>query len=144
VPPQTPAMAAQFISQNNPAGYRRYFTDAQREASLDDLLEGAGLKRGDPLPGPGEIADREFKRAVRRKRFREIIDAPIPAGALKSVSHSRAAIPPRPALRRARTGGKKSRKRRKRRKTRGRRKRRRRTRRRKKRKRLRTRRRRRH
>ena len=144
VPAQTPAMAAHFISQNNPAGYRRYFTDAQREASFDNLLEGAGLQRGDPIPGPGEIADREYEKAVRRARFQAIIDAPIPAGALKSVSHSLAAVPPRPVLRRAHTGGRKSRRRRKRRKTRGRRKRRRRSRRRKKRKRRRTRRRRRH
>jgi len=132
VPAQTPAMAAHFISQNNPAGHRRYFTDAQREASIDHLLEGAGLRRGDPIPGPGELADREFENAVTRARYRAIIDAPTPAGALKSVSHSLVAAPPPPvALRRAHTGGRKSRRRRKRRKTRGRRKRRRSSRRRK-------------
>lgn len=54
VPPQTPAMAAQFISQNNPGGHRRYLNAAQREASFERLLEGAGLKRGDPIPAPVE------------------------------------------------------------------------------------------
>ena len=142
VPAQTPAMAAHFISQNNPAGHRRYLNAAQREASFERLLEGAGLRRGDPIPGPGGIADREYEKAVRRKRFRAIIDASTPAGALKSVSHSLAAAPPPVALRRAHTGGRKSRTRRKRRKTRRRRKRLRRSRHRKRRKRRRTRRRR--
>ena len=54
VPPQTPAMAAQFISQNNPGRYPRYLSAAQREASFERLLEGAGLKRGDPIPAPVE------------------------------------------------------------------------------------------
>jgi len=107
VPPQTPAMAAHFISENNPAGYRRYLNAAQREASFERLLEGAGLKRGDPIPAPvegeacyrnlaggetrcrvtrGGLSEREARRdAARRQRERRraaleaIIWAPAPA-----------------------------------------------------------------
>ena len=107
VPPQTPAMAAQFINQNNPGGYPRYLSAAQREASFERLLEGAGLKRGDPIPAPvegeacyrnlaggetrcrvtrGGLSEREARHdAARRQRERRraaleaIIWAPAPA-----------------------------------------------------------------
>ena len=118
VPAQTPAMAAQFISQNNPAGYRHYFTDAQREASIDNLLEGAGLKRGDPIPAPvegeacyrnlaggetrcrvtrGGLSEREAQRdAARRRRERRhaAIEAMIwtPAPAVEDPVPRRAAL----------------------------------------------------
>jgi len=146
VPAQTPAMATQFISQNNPAGLRHYVTDAQREASIDNLLEGAGLKRGDPIPAPvegeacyrnlaggetrcrvtrGGLSEREARRdATRRQRERRraaleaIIWAPVPEGedpvsrrgALAAAREAGASLPPPPALRRAYTGGRKSRK----------------------------------